>query len=97
MTSSAETRAILIRYYEGLAKKEGWQFLLSDDVLLTGTVAKESRGRDLFVNNNFFRMFKGLKVRQMIVEFSFLCAPDCGQGSWMGISRTTHFDSPLSS
>jgi ketosteroid isomerase-like protein len=68
MTSSAETRALLNRYYDGLAKKEGWQSLLSDDVLLTGTVAKESRGRDLFVDNNFFRMIKGLKVRQMIIE-----------------------------
>jgi hypothetical protein len=68
MTSSAETRALLNKYYDDLAKKEGWQSLLSDDVLLTGTVAKESRGRELFVTNNFFRMIKGLKVRQMIIE-----------------------------
>jgi ketosteroid isomerase-like protein len=68
MTSSAETRMLLTKYYNGLAKKEGWQSLLSDDVLLSGTVAKESRGRDFFVNNNFFSMIRNLKVRQMIIE-----------------------------
>ena len=68
MTSSTETRTLLQRYYDGLSKKEGWQSLLSEDVELTGTLAKESKGKDLFTHNNFFRMIKGLKVRKMIVE-----------------------------
>lgn len=68
MTSSTETRTLLKNYYNGLSKNEHWQSLLSDDVLLTGTVVKESKGKDLFVHNNFFRMIKGLEVRQMIVE-----------------------------
>jgi ketosteroid isomerase-like protein len=63
-----ETRTLLKNYYNGLSKNEHWQSLLSDDVLLTGTVVKESKGKDLFVHNNFFRMIKGLEVRQMIVE-----------------------------
>jgi ketosteroid isomerase-like protein len=68
MTSSAETRTLLQKYYDSLSKNEGWQTLLSEDVLLTGTVAKESKGKELFVHNNFFRMIKSLKVKQMIVE-----------------------------
>jgi ketosteroid isomerase-like protein len=68
MTSSAKTRTLLQKYYDSLSKNEGWQTLLSEDVLLTGTVVQESKGKDAFVHNNFFRMIKGLKVRQMIVE-----------------------------
>jgi ketosteroid isomerase-like protein len=68
MTSSTETRTLLEKYYDTLSKNEGWQSLLSEDVLLTGTVMKESKGKDLFVHNNFFRMIKSLNVRQMIVE-----------------------------
>jgi ketosteroid isomerase-like protein len=68
MTSSAETRTLLNKYYDALLKKEDWPSLLSDDVLLTGTVVKESRGKELFISNDFFRMIRGLKVRQMIVE-----------------------------
>jgi len=74
MNTSSETREILKKYYDGLSKKEGWQSLLSDNVLLTGTIAKESRGRDAFANNNFFRMIRGLTVKGMIVENENACA-----------------------
>jgi len=68
MTHPAETRTLLQKYYDGLSKNEVWQSLLPEDVLLTGTVVKESKGKGQFVHNNFFRMIKGLKVKQMIVE-----------------------------
>ena len=48
-----ETKELLEKYYDDLIRKEGWQSLLSDDFLLTGTVTKETRGRDLYANNNF--------------------------------------------
>ena len=74
MNTSAETKEILQKYYDCLSKKEGWQSLLSEDILLTGTVAKESKGKELFVNNNFFKMVKDLKLKRMIVENENACA-----------------------
>ncbi|MGZ4908223.1 MAG: nuclear transport factor 2 family protein [Halobacteriota archaeon] len=74
MNTSEQAKEILQRYYDGLSRKEGWQSLLSDDIVLTGTVAQESRGKELFVNNNFFKMVKSLHVEQMIVENDNACA-----------------------
>ena len=48
--------------------------MLSENILLTGTVAKESKGKELFVNNNFFKMVKDLKLKRMIVENENACA-----------------------
>jgi len=48
MNTKAETKEILQQYYDCLSKKEGWQSLLSEDILLTGTVAKESKGKQAF-------------------------------------------------
>ena len=75
MSTSEQTKEILQHYYDGeLSRKESWQSLLSDDIMLTGTVAQESRGKELFVNNNFFKMVKSLHVKQMIVENENACA-----------------------
>jgi ketosteroid isomerase-like protein len=64
---------LLNRYYKGLLSKGDWHSMLADDILLMGTVAKESRGKEPFVNNNFFKMVKGFKVKQMIVEDANAC------------------------
>ena len=74
MNTSAETKEILLKYYDGLSRNGGWGSLLSEDILLTGTVAIESRGKELFVNNNFFKMVKDLKLKRMIVENENACA-----------------------
>ena len=42
--------------------------MLSENFLFTGTVAKESIGKDAYVNNAFFKLVRGLKVKEMIVE-----------------------------
>lgn len=55
-------------YYEGLAKKEDWGGLLTDEFLLTGTVAKESRGREEYMGNGFFKAVQGLHVKQLMTE-----------------------------
>ena len=72
--SHSETVDILNKYYKGLYSRGDWHSMLSDDILLTGTIAKESRGKEAFVNNNFFKMVKGLKVKQMIIENGNACA-----------------------
>jgi hypothetical protein len=68
------TKEILNRYYDGLATRGDWHSMLSEEILLTGTIAKESKGKELFVNNNFFKMVRGLKVKDMIVEDNKACA-----------------------
>ena len=72
--STSTVKELLNKYYNGLAIKGDWHFLLSDEILLTGTIAKESRGKDPFVNNNFFKMVRSLKVKEMIVENEKACA-----------------------
>lgn len=62
------TRGLVLRYYEDLEKKTTWADLLAEDFLMTGTVAKETRGRDLYVSNGFFRMVRGHRVKDLIAE-----------------------------
>src|SRR5712692_6896296 len=62
------TKELLEEYYRGVSKKSGWGHLLSEDFLLTGTVTQETRGRDVYVNNNFFKLGRGLNVRELMVS-----------------------------
>jgi ketosteroid isomerase-like protein len=68
MGKSASTRVLLNKYYEAVARKGNWQSLLSENFLLTGSVAKETRGRDAYVNLGFWKLVKSLRVKEMIVE-----------------------------
>jgi ketosteroid isomerase-like protein len=68
MESSASTKGLLEKYYDDLSSKRNWGSLLSDDFLFTGTVAKESRGREPYVNNGFFKRVRSLQVKEMITE-----------------------------
>ena len=74
MADSNMTKELLDRYYDRLTKKGDWGSLLSDDFLMTGTVVKESRGREAHMNNNFFRGVLGLRVKNMIIEGDSACA-----------------------
>ena len=74
MADSNMTKELLDRYYDRLTKKGDWGSLLSDDFLMTGTVVKESRGREAYMNNNFFRCILGLRVKNMIIEGDSACA-----------------------
>jgi len=62
------TKELLEEYYRGVSKKSGWGHLLSEDFLLTGTVTQETRGRDVYVNNNFFKLVRGLNVTELMVS-----------------------------
>ncbi len=74
MADSNMTKELLDRYYDRLTKKGDWGSLLSDDFFMTGTVVKESRGREAYMNNNFFRCILGLRVKNMIIEGDSACA-----------------------
>jgi hypothetical protein len=52
MNFSELTKEILKKYYEGLSSKGNWYSMLSEEILLTGTIAKESKGKEAFVNHN---------------------------------------------
>ncbi len=67
-------KELLGKYYNWLPKKGDWGSLLSDDFLLTGTVVKESKGREAYMSNNFFRVILGLRVKNMIMEGDSACA-----------------------
>src|SRR5579875_1449707 len=62
------TKELLEEYYRGVEKKGGWGHLLSEDFLLSGTIAQETRGRDAYVNNSFFKLIRGLKVKELIED-----------------------------
>jgi ketosteroid isomerase-like protein len=65
---SYETMHLVQRYYENIMSKKEWDTLLSDDLLLTGTVAQDSRGKTPYINNNFFNLVKKAKVKEMLVD-----------------------------
>jgi ketosteroid isomerase-like protein len=68
MSASEATKRLLERYYLDLPAKNEWENLLTDDFLLTGTVAKESKGRDQYKANGFFKLVRSHVVKEMIVE-----------------------------
>jgi hypothetical protein len=74
LTESVETRGLLKKYYDGLSARGDWHSMLSEEILLTGTIAKESKGKEAFVSNNFFKMVRSLRVKLMIVENENACA-----------------------
>ena len=62
------------KYYDLLSRKGDFGSVLSGNFLLTGTVAKESRGKSAYVSNAFFKGVKRLKVKRMIVAGDSACA-----------------------
>ena len=74
MVNSNTTKELLDKYYNRLHKKGDLGSLLSEGFLMTGTIAKESKGREAYINNNFFKCILGLKVKSMIIEDDSACA-----------------------
>ncbi|MEM0117995.1 MAG: nuclear transport factor 2 family protein [Conexivisphaerales archaeon] len=70
----SSARVLLVEYYRRLGSGEEWGSLLTEDFLLSGTVPKETRGRAAFVNANFFKMVKGVNVKELIVDGEKACA-----------------------
>jgi ketosteroid isomerase-like protein len=65
---NSTAKEVLANYYDDLAqKREGWQSLLSGEVVFTGP-GKTHRGQDAFINtlNNFMRRVKTMNVKQVI-------------------------------
>jgi ketosteroid isomerase-like protein len=66
--TSETTRQALQEYYDGIRRKEKWDKMLSEDFLLTGTVAKEIRGKHVYANLAFWKLVRNLRVKELVVE-----------------------------
>ena len=51
-----------------MSKGTDWGALLTDGFLLTGTVTNETKGKGAYMGNNFFKMVRGLRVKELITE-----------------------------
>ena len=67
------TKELLHNYYVKLSKKGDFGVFLSDDFLLTGTIIKESKGKEEYIKNNFFRAVLNLKIKSTIIEGESAC------------------------
>ncbi|MDG6978345.1 MAG: nuclear transport factor 2 family protein [Nitrososphaerota archaeon] len=68
MSTAESTKELLSRYYEGLSGQAGWDEILAEDLLLSGTVARESKGREAYKTNNFFKLVRGHRVKEVMTE-----------------------------
>lgn len=68
MSATESTRELLRRYYEGLGGQVGWDEILAEGLLLSGTVARESKGREAYKTNSFFKLVRTHRVKELITE-----------------------------
>jgi ketosteroid isomerase-like protein len=69
------TRETVQKYYDGVARKDGWQSVISDDMefVSPGSV---TQGKDAYVSATarFLSMVQGSEVKQLIIEGDRACA-----------------------
>ncbi|WP_118975239.1 nuclear transport factor 2 family protein [Taibaiella koreensis] len=75
---SNTTRQLLETYYEGFARKEGWESVIADDFRFTGgsmTQAEPIIGKHAYIEiiARFSRVFESMEARDMIVEGGRAC------------------------
>lgn len=78
MENSDQTRQLLETYYTGFAQKQGWEVVISDDFKFTGGDMIKSTpvvGKAAYVEviNRFSRVFKTMRVKEMIVAGDHAC------------------------
>ncbi len=78
MENTASTKQLLDTYYEGFARKEGWESVIADDFKFTGgdmTNVSPIIGKAAYLEviKRFSRAFTGMRVKEMIVEGENAC------------------------
>lgn len=78
MENSSSTKQLLETYYEGFAQKSGWESCIADDFKYTGgDMMKKSPivGKPGYIEviKRFSRVFKSMRVKEMIVEGENAC------------------------
>jgi ketosteroid isomerase-like protein len=69
---------LLDKYYEGFAKKSGWEHVLSDNFKFIGgdmTNPAPSIGKAAYIEviNRFSKLFTSMRVKEMIIEGDRAC------------------------
>jgi hypothetical protein len=69
------TGELIDRYYDGLARKDGWQALISDTMTFVSPGGKVTEGSAAFVEGNgrFLRAVKGAAKKQSIIDGDTAC------------------------
>jgi len=70
------TQALIDTYYEGLARRAGWDDAIADDFVFTGaTAGNGSRGKPAYaeVLRQFGRMYETVAVKDSIVDGDNAC------------------------
>lgn len=78
MENSKSTKQLLETYYNGFAKKEGWELVVSDDFKFIGgdmTKATPIVGKAAYIEviKRFSRIVQAMRVKEMIVEKENAC------------------------
>lgn len=73
-----ETKQLLEIYYRGLARKQGWEAVISDDFkFVGGDMTKNTpivgKANYIAIIDRFSRLFATMRVKQMIVEQDKAC------------------------
>ncbi|MEZ2442929.1 nuclear transport factor 2 family protein [Chitinophaga sp. RCC_12] len=78
MENSTSTKQLLEIYYNGFARKEGWEAVISDDFKFTGgdmTKTTPAVGKAAYIEviKRFSRAFKTMRVKEMIIDGENAC------------------------
>lgn len=72
------TRETILRYFENLKGKSGWDAFLSDEMVFTSFTSpiKQVTGRGAYLEatKRFFSMIKALEVKSILVDSEKACA-----------------------
>lgn len=73
-----DTKELLQTYYNGLAKKEGYESVLSDDFkFIGGDMTKQEPvvGKEAYIEilQRFSRLFTSMRIKEMIIENNSAC------------------------
>lgn len=73
MENPTSIKQLLETYYEGFAKKEGWESVITDDFKYIGgdmTNTTPTVGKDAYIEviNRFSKVYETMRVKEMIVE-----------------------------
>lgn len=78
MENSKSTRKLLETYYEGFAKKQGWESVISDGFKFIGgdmTKTTPTIGKAAYIEviNRFSRVFQTMRVKEMVIDGDSAC------------------------
>jgi ketosteroid isomerase-like protein len=72
--SSSSTKETITKYYDGVKKKNGWESVISDDMLFTmGTQTTKGKPSYVEITSRFLRAVTDSNVKEVIVEGNKAC------------------------